>query len=73
MSTIVADNLTGKTTAGSVTVTSEGGAATQSLQQGLAKVWVNINGSSGTPTAVEQLKHLKFNRQFHRQIWACFN
>ena len=45
MSTIIADNLTGKTSAGSITVTSEGGAATQSLQQGLAKAWVNFNGT----------------------------
>ena len=44
MSTILVDNLTGKTSAGSITVTSEGGAATQSLQQGLAKAWVNFNG-----------------------------
>ena len=42
MSTILVDNLTGKTSAGSITVTSEGGAATQSLQQGLAKAWVNF-------------------------------
>lgn len=40
MSEILVDNLTGKTSAGSVTVTSEGGAATQSLQQGLAKCFV---------------------------------
>ena len=39
MSTIIADNLTGKTAAGNVTVTSEGGAATFQLQQGLAKAW----------------------------------
>ena len=39
MSTVIADNLTGKTAAGNVTVTSEGGAATFQLQQGLAKVW----------------------------------
>ena len=45
MSTIIADNLTGKTSAGSVTVTSEGGAATQSLQQGLAKAWASWNGA----------------------------
>jgi len=44
MSTIIADNLTGKTSAGDITVTSEGGAATQSLQQGLAKAWVNFDG-----------------------------
>ena len=46
MSTILVDNLTGKTSAGSITVTSEGGAATQSLQQGLAKAWINFNGST---------------------------
>ena len=45
MSTIIADNLTGKTAAGNVTVTSEGGAATFQLQQGLAKAWVNFNGT----------------------------
>ena len=45
MSTILVDNLTGKTSAGDITVTSEGGAATQSLQQGLAKAWVNFNGT----------------------------
>ena len=38
MSEIKVDTLTGKTSAGDITVTSEGGAATQSLQQGLAKV-----------------------------------
>ena len=50
MSTIIADNLTGKTSAGSITVTSEGGAATQSLQQGLAKAWVNFNGTGTIAT-----------------------
>ena len=45
MSTILVDNLTGKTSAGSITVTSEGGAATQSLQQGLAKEWINFDGT----------------------------
>jgi len=40
MSTIIADNLTGKTAAGNVTVTSEGGAATFQLQQGLIKCWI---------------------------------
>ena len=39
------DELRGIASAGSITVTSEGGAATQSLQQGLAKVWVNFNGT----------------------------
>ena len=50
MSTILVDNLTGKTSAGSITVTSEGGAATQSLQQGLAKAWHKINGTGTIST-----------------------
>ena len=37
MSEIKVDNLNGKTSAGNITVTSEGGAATMQLQQGLAK------------------------------------
>ena len=45
MSEIKADALTGKTAAGNVTVTSEGGAVTFQLQQGLAKAWVNFNGT----------------------------
>lgn len=44
------DELRGIVSAGDITVTSEGGAATQSLQQGLAKAWATINGSSGTPS-----------------------
>ena len=51
MSSILVDNLTGKTTAGSVTVTSEGGAATMHMQQGLAKVWVNFDGTQTSITA----------------------
>jgi hypothetical protein len=45
MSEIKVDSLTGKTSAGDITVTSEGGAATMQLQQGLAKAWVNFNGT----------------------------
>ena len=45
MSEIKVDTLTGKTSAGNITVTSEGGAATMQLQQGLAKAWVNFNGT----------------------------
>jgi len=48
------DALQGITAAGDITVTSEGGAATQSLQQGLAKVWVNFNGT-GTIAARDSL------------------
>jgi hypothetical protein len=39
MSELKVDTLTGKTTAGDITVTSEGGAATMQLQQGLCKCW----------------------------------
>jgi len=46
MSTIVADNLTGKTAAGNVTVTSEGGATTFQLQKGLAKAWSKLKGTA---------------------------
>ncbi len=40
MSEIITDKLTGKTSAGDVDVTSEGGAVTMQLQQGLAKAWM---------------------------------
>ena len=39
------DELRGIASAGDITVTSEGGAATQSLQQGLAKAWAMIDGT----------------------------
>ena len=40
------DDLRGNTAAGDITITSEGGSATQSLQQGLAKAWVNHSYST---------------------------
>ena len=39
------DAMQGVTSAGDITITSEGGAATQSLQQGLAKAWANFDGT----------------------------
>ena len=45
MSEIITDKLTGKTSAGDVTITSEGGSATMQLQQGLVKTWINMSGS----------------------------
>lgn len=48
MSEIKVDNLNGKTSAGNITVTSEGGAATMQLQQGLAKFWINFTGLTTT-------------------------
>lgn len=47
MSEIKVDNLTGKTSAGNITVTSEGGAATMQLQQGLAKAWAFFTQAYG--------------------------
>ena len=52
MSEIKVDTLTGKTSAGDITVTSEGGAATMQLQQGLAKFWITHDGT-GTPTTID--------------------
>jgi hypothetical protein len=37
------DDLRGNTAAGNITITSEGGAATMQLQQGVAKAWLHIN------------------------------
>jgi hypothetical protein len=43
VSEIIVDTLTGKTYAGDITVTSEGGAATMQLQQGLCKHWTQLD------------------------------
>jgi len=44
------DDLRGNTSAGDITITSEGGAATMQLQQGVAKAWHKINGSGTIST-----------------------
>jgi len=46
MSTLLLNTLTGKTSAGSIVVTGEGGSTTTNLQQGLAKAWVNFDGGA---------------------------
>jgi hypothetical protein len=52
MSEIKTDKLTGTSTAGSILVTGEGNSTTTNLQQGLAKAWVNFDGSaSGAASA----------------------
>ena len=48
------DKFTGVTTAGSILVTGEGNSTTTNLQQGLAKAWVNFNGT-GTPAIRDSL------------------
>ncbi len=57
MSEIKVDNLTGKTSAGNITVTSEGGAATMQLQQGLAKAWVHFEGDAATVSVLDGINH----------------
>ena len=44
-SVLKVNTLTGVTTAGSMLVVGEGGTNTTNLQQGLAKAWVNLNGT----------------------------
>ena len=46
MSEILVNKLTGTSTAGSILVTGEGNSTTTNLQQGLAKAWVNFDGST---------------------------
>ena len=41
MSTLLLNTLTGKTSAGSIVVTGEGGSTTTNLQQGVAKSWIH--------------------------------
>ena len=48
MSTAKVNTLTGTTTAGSISVTGEGNSTTTNLQQGLAKVWADINAGQGS-------------------------
>ena len=49
------DEMQGVTSAGDITITSEGGSATQSLQQGLAKGWCNFDGSLSSLSARDSL------------------
>jgi hypothetical protein len=44
-STLKINTLTGVTTAGSIAVTGEGTSTTTNLQQGLCKVWINMDGT----------------------------
>mgnify|MGYP003138020707 CR=1 FL=1 len=52
MSTLLLNTLTGKTSAGSIVVTGEGGSTTTNLQQGVAKSWLTLDGE-GTIAIVE--------------------
>jgi hypothetical protein len=50
MSEILVNKLTGTSTAGSILVTGEGNSTTTNLQQGLAKAWINFNGTGTIAT-----------------------
>jgi len=50
------DKFTGVTTAGSILVTGEGNSTTTNLQQGLAKYWVNYDGT-GTVSVRDSFNH----------------
>ena len=47
------DEMQGVTSAGDITITSEGGAATQSLQQGLIKGWSHLDGSQAAASMAQ--------------------
>ena len=55
MSEIKVDTLTGKTTAGSITVTSEGGSSTMQMQQGLCKTWIKYTDHNSTLASADDL------------------
>ena len=50
MATLKTNTLTGTSTAGSIAVTGEGNSTTTNLQQGLAKLWCDLNGTGTIAT-----------------------
>jgi len=50
VSEIAIDKLKGASSASSISVVAEGGSTTTNLQQGLAKAWVNFNGTGTIAT-----------------------
>ncbi len=59
MSEILVNKLTGTSTAGSIVVTGEGNSTTTNLQQGLAKLWCNLNGT-GTAAILDSFNTASF-------------
>ena len=55
MSEVKTNKLTGVTTAGSILVTAEGNSNTTNLQQGLAKGWVEFDGTASGATVGDSL------------------
>ena len=50
MSTLKVDAISGRATAGSISVTGEGNSTTTNLLQGLCKVWVTFDGTASGAT-----------------------
>jgi len=55
MATLKTNTLTGTSTAGSIAVTGEGNSTTTNLQQGLAKCWVQFDGTASGAAARDSL------------------
>jgi len=55
MSTLLLNTLTGKTSAGSIVVTGEGGSTTTNLQNGIVKAWTYFDGSAGSLSGADSL------------------
>jgi hypothetical protein len=55
MSELKVDTLTGKATAGNLTITSEGGSATMQMQQGLCKTWIKYTDHNSTLASADDL------------------
>ena len=56
MSTLITNTFTGKTSAGGIVVTGEGGSTTTNLQQGLSKSWATLDGT-GTIALRDSFNH----------------
>ena len=83
MSTLLLNTLTGKTSAGSIVVTGEGGSTTTNMQQGLTKAWAcqsthggsfddSHNYSSSTDTSTGNTTHA-FTNNFGNGNYAVNN
>lgn len=59
-SELVLDELTGRSSAGSIAVTAEGGTVTTNLQQGLCKMWCSFQGT-GTAERLDSFNTSSFS------------
>ena len=66
------DKFTGVTTAGSIDVTGEGNSTTTNLQQGLAKCWVNFDGT-GTPSINDSFNAASLNDNGTAEVSVNFS